>query len=100
MPKRARLMGITSLLAAATLAAGCGFFTNPGPTASGPASGSLPAPTPTPTPTPEPRPVASIVLVGAIGEDVDGTPTSTAWQGIQDAGKQLGAVTSRVTPLS
>jgi basic membrane protein A len=92
-------MGLASLLAVAALAAGCGFFSNPGPTAGGP-SVSHPAPTPSPTPTPEPRPVASIVLVGAIGEDIDGTPSATAWQGVQEAGRQLGATTSRVTPLT
>ena len=83
--------------------AGCNFFSNPGPTASGlgtsePSASA--APSPTPTPTPVPRSVGSIVLVAAIGESGAGTPSAVAWQGIQEAGGNLGAAVSLVNPLT
>jgi basic membrane protein A len=101
MPTRRSLQAPLALLAAAAVAAGCGFFSNPGPTGSGLSSGSPPATaTPSPTPTPEPRPVASIVLVAAIGEDAPGTRSAVAWQGVQDAGRRLGAEVSLMNPLT
>jgi basic membrane protein A len=66
-----------------------------------PTSGpSRPASTSTPNPNATPRPVRSIVLVSAIGQDADGTPSNLAWQAVQEAGDGQGAKTSRVQPLT
>jgi basic membrane protein A and related proteins len=56
--------------------------------------------TATPDPNLSPRPVKSIVLVAAIGEDTDGTPSNLAWQAVQEAGEGQGAKVSRVQPLT
>ena len=92
-------------LAAAALVSSCSFFSNPpAPTPTGPfitpTVGSSASPTavrPTPAPT---NAVASIVMISAVGESSDGTPSKLAWQGVQDAAGQLGVTPTLVTPAS
>jgi basic membrane protein A len=96
---------LSGLIAAAALVAGCGLFSNPpAPTATGPAATPTFGPGPTATPrsaTPAPtNPVGTIVLISAVGEAEDGTPSALAWQGVQDAAGQLGASPKLVTPTS
>jgi basic membrane protein A len=89
--------------AAAAIVAGCGFFSNPPEPTSAPPSVSSPTPAPTPTPVPTAAPtnlVATIVLIAAIGESTDGTPSKVAWQGVQDAAGRLGAGSKLVVPTS
>jgi basic membrane protein A len=98
------------LVAAAAIVAGCGIFSNPpaptttGPSGTGPATPNLSpgastqttnAPTAAPT-----NPVKSIVLISAIGESGDGTPSELAWRGVQDAASLLGVRPERVIPVS
>jgi basic membrane protein A and related proteins len=103
-PRAVAFGPLSALLAVAVLVAGCGFFsTPPQPTGPGPSgSGAVterPGP-PTPAPTATPNHVKSIVLIGAIGESAPGTPSYLAWQGVQDAGKKLGAGVTIVNPMS
>lgn len=97
------VVAFLGLFAAAAVVAGCGFFSNPPEPTSTPPSVSTPTPAPTPTPVPTAAPtnlVATIVLIAAIGESEDGTPSKVAWQGVQDAAGRLGASSKLVVPAS
>ena len=93
------------IVATAALVSACSLFSNPpAPTPTGPVITPTLGPSGTPTAAPvTPAPtnaVASIVLISAIGESGDGTPSKLAWQGVQDAAGQLGATPTLVTPVS
>lgn len=93
------------IVAAAALVSACSLFSNPpAPTPASPAVTPYVGPSETPTatpPTPAPtNSVASIVLISAVGESGDGTPSELAWQGVQDAAGRLGATPTLVTPVS
>lgn len=97
------VVALLGLTAVAAIVAGCGFFSNPPEPTSTPPSVSTPTPAPTPIPVPTAAPtnlVATIVLIAAIGESEDGTPSKVAWQGVQDAAVRLGASSKLVVPAS
>ncbi len=91
---RPRLGALLTLAAAVCLAGACG---SPAPTRV-----PTPPPTPTPlaTPTPLPNPVATIVVVGAVGEGEAGSRSALAWQGAQEAAGLLGGTVGHVFPIT
>jgi basic membrane lipoprotein Med (substrate-binding protein (PBP1-ABC) superfamily) len=85
---------LLALAAAACLAGGCGPTT--------PTGAPTPSPTATPvaTPTPLPNPVATILVVGAVGESEAGSRSALAWQGAQEAAGILGGAARHVFPIT
>ena len=69
-----------------------------GPTPSG--RTNRPTEAPSASPTQATRSIQSIVLVAAIGEDEDGSPSGLAWQAVQEAADGRNAGVTRVSPLT
>ena len=86
---------LAALVAALALVlAGCNSTApTPGPTAP-------PTPARTPTPQPSPQLVKTITFVAQISEPAAASPSGLAWAGVQTAGKEIGAQTSLVQPVS
>jgi basic membrane protein A len=94
LPPGLRFGLLISLAAAASLVWGC----NPATPTAAPATTA--GATPLSTPTPLPNPVATIALVGEVGESQPGSRSVLAWQGVQQAADVLGAASSHVYPVT
>jgi basic membrane protein A and related proteins len=108
MSRAGRFRIALPLLCLATIMSGCGFFSNePRPSTAAPSTPSTGSTFSNPvssqaaqTPAPTPRPVASIAMVADVGESQPGTPSATAWLGVQHVAAGLQAKSSMTVPRS